>query len=258
MDLGLQRAVVLVAGSTRGIGRAVAWRFAAEGAYVAITGRTQPMVVEAEEEFSEAFGEQAVLALTADMNNRVEIEKVVAAVVKRWSRIDVLIANVGGVAQPGWDISDAEWASTLEANFIGSMRVVRAVIPVMASRERGAIVLTSSIAGLEDLQAPVAYSSAKAALIAAGGSLARLLGPNGIRVNAVAPGNVLFPGGAWEQKLAEQPIENKRRIDREVALQRFGTPEEIADVIVFLASPRAAFVTGACWVVDGGQLRRFA
>jgi 3-oxoacyl-[acyl-carrier protein] reductase len=118
-----------------------------------------------------------------------------------------------------------------------------------------AIVCLSSICGLAALGAPVTYSAAKAALNATVRGLARPLAEVGIRINAVAPGNILFDGGTWARKLAE----NKQGVDdmlaREVALRRLGTPEEIADVTAFLASPRAAFITGTVIVADGGQLR---
>jgi 3-oxoacyl-[acyl-carrier protein] reductase len=144
----------------------------------------------------------------------------------------------------------------MNVNLFASTNMIEAARPVM--RRGGgdrAIVCVSSICGLAALGAPVTYSAAKAALNATVRGLARPLALEGIRINAVAPGNILFEGGTWSRKLAE----NKSGVDdmlvREVALRRLGTPEEIADIVAFLASPRTAFVTGTVIVADGGQLR---
>jgi len=115
--------------------------------------------------------------------------------------------------------------------------------------------MVASIVGLESASAPLPYSAAKAALVNYGKNLARQLGPFNVRVNCVAPGNVLFPGGSWERHLAERRDEVLRQIEADVPLRRFGRPEEIADLIVFLCSDRAAFITGSCMVADGGQTR---
>jgi 3-oxoacyl-[acyl-carrier protein] reductase len=99
------------------------------------------------------------------------------------------------------------------------------------------------------------YSAAKAALLNYGKNVARAVGPHNVRVNCVAPGNILFPGGSWERHLLERHDDVQRQIEAEVPLQRFGRPEEVADLIVFLSSDRAAFMTGSCVVADGGQTR---
>jgi len=120
----------------------------------------------------------------------------------------------------------------------------------------GSIVLVASIVGLESMAAPLPYSAAKAALINYGKNLARQVGPSNVRVNSVAPGNILIPGGSWERHLAERRDEVLQEIQAGVPLQRFGRAEEIADLIVFLSSDRAAFITGSCIVADGGQTHR--
>ena len=115
--------------------------------------------------------------------------------------------------------------------------------------------MVASIAGLESSSAPLPYSAAKAALLNYGKNLARQLGPFNVRVNSVAPGNILFPGGSWERHLAERRDEVLKLIEAEVPLRRFGRPDEIADLIVYLSSERAAFITGSCIIADGGQTR---
>jgi 3-oxoacyl-[acyl-carrier protein] reductase len=125
----------------------------------------------------------------------------------------------------------------------------------MIRSRQGSIVLVASIVGLESTRAPLPYSAAKAALINYGKNLAWEVGPLNVRVNCVAPGNILFPGGSWERHLAERRDDVLREVDSEVPLQRFGRVEEVADLIVFLSSDRAAFITGSCVVADGGQTR---
>jgi 3-oxoacyl-[acyl-carrier protein] reductase len=127
----------------------------------------------------------------------------------------------------------------------------------MVEAGRGSIVLIASIVGLESVNAPLPYSAAKAALISYAKNLGREVARRGVRVNAVAPGNVLFDGGSWARKLAENPDRVRQYIDREVPAGRFGAPAEIADLVAFLASDRATFITGACMVVDGGQTRSY-
>jgi 3-oxoacyl-[acyl-carrier protein] reductase len=257
MELGLAEKVVLISGSSRGIGSRVAHAFAAEGARVVINGRTPAAVSKAADEVAARYGADRVLSVVGDSTSAEGARLLVERTRDRWGVIDVLVANVGGTGSPGWDLDDAEWSRVFEQNFFGSIRLVRAAVPHITASGQGAVCLVCSIAGLEDLGAPVTYASAKAALISSAHALARQLAPRRIRVNAVAPGNVLFPGGAWEHRLAERGETVRQMIEREVPLQRFGSPEEIADVLLFLCSPRASFVTGACWVVDGGQTRRF-
>jgi 3-oxoacyl-[acyl-carrier protein] reductase len=133
--------------------------------------------------------------------------------------------------------------------------LVQQVLPEMTRSRQGSIVLVASIVGLESTSAPLPYSAAKAALVSYGKNLARQVGTFNVRVNSVAPGNILFPGGSWERHLSERRDEVLQQIESEVPLRRFGQPEQVADLIVFLSSDRAAFITGSCVVVDGGQMR---
>jgi 3-oxoacyl-[acyl-carrier protein] reductase len=133
--------------------------------------------------------------------------------------------------------------------------LVEAFLPGIVEARRGSIVFISSIAGLESLGAPLPYGAAKAALEHYSKDLSRRVGMHGVRVNTVAPGNVLFPGGTWQQKLDADSAKVTSMIAAEVPLSRFGTPREIGAAVAFLASDRAAFITGACLVADGGQTR---
>jgi 3-oxoacyl-[acyl-carrier protein] reductase len=256
MDLHLDAKVAFVAGSSRGIGRAIAQAFLVEGARVVVTGRDGDTLGQTVSAFEAEFGGERVLAQRGDLSQPEEISAALAATRERWGEIDCLVANIGsGTAKPGWQLSQADWDGVFDVNLWGSLRLVEAALPDMVQARRGSITLIASIVGLESVNAPLPYSAAKAALINYSKNLARQVGQYGVRVNCVAPGNILFPGGSWEKKLAQNPDRFQRYIETEVALRRFGTPEEIADLVTFLSSDRAAFITGACVVADGGQTR---
>lgn len=256
MDLGLQDKIAFVAGSSRGIGRAIARGFLQEGARVAITGRNAAALTATAEELIGEFGADRVLSHSGDLSDAEQIATALALTTARWGGIDCLVANIGsGTARPGWDQGQAEWDRVFEGNLWASVRLVEAALPTMLEAGGGSITLISSIVGLESVNAPLTYSAAKAALVNYTKNLARQIGGDGPRVNTVAPGNILFPGGSWERKLAQDSEKFQKYVETEVPQQRFGRPEEIADVVVFLASQRASFVTGACVVADGGQTR---
>lgn len=256
MDLRLKDKVVLVAGSSRGIGLASAHAFLAEGCRTVITGRDGAALAQARASLEAEFGEELVAAYEGDLCDTSVIRALLQFINDRWGQLDCLVANVGsGRGQIGWDPDESEWQRLVEVNFACTYRLVQEVLPAMTQSRRGSIVMVASIVGVESTSAPLPYSAAKAALLNYGKNLARQLGPLNVRVNAVAPGNILFPGGSWERHLAQRPEEVLREIDAEVPLRRFGQPDEIADLIVFLSSDRAAFITGACVVADGGQTR---
>ena len=169
---------------------------------------------------------------------------------------DILVANLGsGSGKPGWEQDEAEWERLFNLNFFGSTRLAQACIPAMT--KGGSIVFISSIAGVEALPAPLPYSAAKAALVNYSKNLSRAVADRKIRVNSIAPGNIFFDGGSWEKHLAKDPDGIQAFIAKEVPLQRFGTPEEIASLAVYLCSSISGFATGECFVMDGGQTRSF-
>lgn len=256
MDLKLSGKVVVIAGSTRGIGLAAARAFLAEGCRVAISGRGSTNLRKAQQALEKEFGSDRLLATRGDLTDVAVIDDVLASVKARWGRIDCLVANVGsGQGPAGWSIEESEWERLFEVNFASAYRLVRQALPSMSPATGASIVIVASIVGLESTLAPLAYSAAKASLINYSKNLSRQLGPMNIRVNCVAPGNIIFPGGSWERHLSERHDEVMNMIEADVPLRRFGRPEEIADLIVFLSSDRAGFITGSCMVADGGQTR---
>ncbi|MBI1870524.1 MAG: SDR family oxidoreductase [Chlamydiae bacterium] len=255
MDLGLKNKVVLIAGSSRGIGLAIAEAFLEEEAQVILTGRDEKNVKNAESFLVKKGRSHRVASFCADMTLEAEIHRVLQNTCEKFGRIDIAIANIGsGVGKSGWDLSRDEWQQMLNVNLLGGMAFAKSALPHLI-QSRGNLIFISSIAGNEAIPAPIPYSAAKAALHSAMKNLSRMVGSQGVRVNAVSPGNILFPGGTWEAKLAERKDFFEQYINTEVPLQRFGRAEEIADAVTFLASERASFITGACLVVDGGQTR---
>ncbi|MFQ5889821.1 MAG: SDR family NAD(P)-dependent oxidoreductase [Gemmatimonadota bacterium] len=256
MDLGLAGKVVLVGGSSRGIGRAIARSFLSEGASVVITARGREALEETRIALEEECGSGRVLAVAGNLADGEVIGRVLERTGDRWGEVDCLVANVGsGAGRHDWELDEEEWQRSFEVNLSIARRMTDAVMPAMVRAGRGSVIFVSSIAGVECVDAPLPYATAKAALMAYARNLARRVGRKAIRVNCLAPGNILFPGGAWDRKQAEDPEAVRSYIEREVPLGRFGTPQEIADLVVFLASERASFVTGACVVADGGQTR---
>lgn len=258
MNLGLTDKVALVSGGSRGIGFAIAAAFAAEGCKVAIIARDEAALAWAGDRIGATTGAGRLLTLATDMADETAVAQAIGRVEAELGPIHAAVANAGsGGARSGVHLARADWQEALDANLFPSVLLAGAVLPAMAARRQGSLTFITSIAGIEAIQAPIPYAAAKAALDMAVKGYAQQMGPQGVRVNAVAPGNVFFPGGSWARKFedAAKKARFARYIAQEVPLQRFATPREIADVTVFLASARSSFVNGSVVTVDGGQLR---
>lgn len=257
MDLHLTDKVAFVAGGSRGIGLAIAAAFLVEGARVAVTARDAAGLDQARAALGDP-GPDRLLTIVGDMTDEGDIARALDQTRDRLGTPQAVVANVGsGTARPGYALNRADWDAVINTNLMGGVLLASQALPRLVAAGGGSLTFIASIAGLEAIQAPVPYAAAKAALIMAMGSYARQTGPAGVRVNAVAPGNILFPGGTWERKLREDHDRFMGYVAQEVPLGRFGTPQEIADLVIFLASARASFITGAVMVADGGQTRSF-
>jgi 3-oxoacyl-[acyl-carrier protein] reductase len=259
MDLGLAGKHAVVTGSSRGIGRAVALALAAEGCRVTLSARggaaLEAAVADARAAARPAGGDAH--GVVCDVTSVDGVAALADGARSAFGPADILVNNVGGSGARHFDaVDDADFAAALERNLWPALRVSRALLGDMRARKSGVIVMIASIWGREGGGAP-AYNVAKAGEISLAKAMARDLASDGIRVCSVAPGSILFPGGGWERRRQADPQGIAEFVARELPFGRFGTPEEVADVVAFLCSRRAAWVSGACVPVDGGQGRAF-
>jgi len=240
--------VALVTGSSRGIGRAIAEVMASAGARVVVSSR-KPEACDAVADGIRAAGGEAI-ALPCNVSYDEEVEALVGAVQAHWGRIDVLVLNaaVNPYMGPLLEIDDAAWHKTLDTNVRGVLQFCRRVIPGMAARRDGAVVIVSSIAGLKGTAALGAYAVSKVADMQIARNLAVEWGHANVRVNCVAPGLVRTD---MARALWDDPARLETAL-RGYPLGRIGEPKDIAGAALFLASPAGAFVTGQTLVVDGG------
>ena len=253
MDLDLGHKRFLVTGASRGIGRAIAMGLLKEGAKVAIIARQEHGVKLTVSQFAQEFDSRQILGLVGDCTDSTILSNRIIELEQTWGGLDGVVANVGdGRSVPDPVPGEKQWSQVWQTNFETALTTTRICLPILQTSQ-GSLLFISSITGLSALGAPVDYSVAKTAVIALAQNLARKVAPD-VRVNVIAPGNVSFPGGNWEEKIKAQPEAVESMLLSQVPLQRFGTPEEIADAAVFLCSPRASFITGTVLRVDGGQL----
>lgn len=258
MHLHLKGKTALVTGSSRGIGFAIAKCLAEEGATVILTGRTTSSLNDATEAFTEA--NLPFTSYRCDLTNNKSVTAIADAIEKDHGKLDILVCNLGsGTSVPPLTEDIDEWHNVMAINLFSSVATTQSLLTLLkktASKDsQPAITYISSICSNEALGCPLAYAAAKSAITNYAQNIARPLGAHNIRVNVVSPGNILFKGSVWERKLAENPDAVNQMLKQEVPLQRLGRAQEIADMVTFLSSERASFITGAHLVVDGGQSR---
>jgi NAD(P)-dependent dehydrogenase (short-subunit alcohol dehydrogenase family) len=263
MDSGLKGRVVVITGAASGIGRAAALTFAAEGADLALVDIDADGLAE----LVAKIGSSARVGTgSSDLATAAGVsEGLTAALAQFDGRVDVLVNNVGAARPRSFDeLTDDEFEATLQLNFFAHVRAIRQVLPAMRAGERGAIVNVASDLGYQPAPHTLDYSISKTAVLSLTKGLARAVGPS-IRINAVAPGPIWTPlwtrpGGFADAMGAGQDLPAREAVEKQIGadqlpLARLGAPEEVANVIVFLASDLASYVTGSVWGVDGGSVR---
>jgi 3-oxoacyl-[acyl-carrier protein] reductase len=256
LDLGLTDKVAVVTGSSRGLGLASARALVSEGCRVCLCARGSEQLAEAALEVEAAAKRpNMIAAVQADVSTLAGIETVIARAVDTFGGLDILVNNVGRAA--GSDLlgtTDAEWQAAFDETLFPAIRASRLAVPHMKARGGGAIIMIASIYGRE-AGGRMTYNAVKAAEISLAKALAGQLAPANIRVNSVAPGSIMFAGGSWYKRQQADPVGIADMIARELPFGRFGRAEEVGNVVAFLASHRASWVSGACIVVDGCQSR---
>jgi 3-oxoacyl-[acyl-carrier protein] reductase len=252
MNLELSGKVAIVTGSSRGLGLASARALAGEGCHVVLCARGAARLAEAAALFGPA---SRVLTVVADVSTEAGAQAVVDRTLETFGRVDVLVNNVGKAGGAGLDAtSDADWQGALDQTLFPAVRMSRRVVPEMRKTGGGVILIIASIFGRE-VGGRMTYNVVKAAEIALAKAMAGQLAKDHIRVNSVAPGSISFEGGSWWTRQREDPAGMADFVAREIPMGRFGRAEEVGDVVAFLASARASWITGACITVDGGQSR---
>jgi len=248
--------VSIVSGSSRGIGQSIAANLLRKGAIVYLTGRDEKRLKRVYKQYQNEYGD-AVRSYCGDLTDTKILKDLITTVMDQDTRLDISIANIGsGRSKQGWDIDDIFWQESMENNFFSSVKLSRESLKVMIPQHSGNIIFISSIAGCEVINAPVPYATAKSALLTYMKYTANLVAPEGIRMNAISPGNIFFEGGTWSNKLKENPEVVNAYIHDNVPMQKFGAPEDIAHLACYLASDYSSFITGANFILDGGQTRR--
>jgi 3-oxoacyl-[acyl-carrier protein] reductase len=260
MDLGLKGKVALVAAASRGLGKAVTWEFAREGAHVAICARGEEVLRATALEISVDTGGE-VFPVVADVTKPEDIQQLVFAVEEHFSQIDILVNNAGGPPTGTFiDFDDEAWEAALQLNLMSTVRLCRAVLPGMQARRWGRIVNITSASVKQPINGLILSSAARSGVVGMAKTLANECAIEGITVNNVCPGYTLTDRvkslaeerARKEGKTVQKVIENYAA---DIPARRLGRPEELAALVVFLASERAAYITGTTIQVDGGYVR---
>jgi 3-oxoacyl-[acyl-carrier protein] reductase len=255
LDLQLKGKSAIITGSSKGLGLASAKALVAEGCRVCICARGTEALDRAAAELRKIGGEGMVVRVAVDLTAGDGPQKVVGAALEAFGGVDILINNVAAAKGAGIaDTPDAEWHQALDHTLFPAIRMSRLVVPHMQTRGGGSILIIASIWGRES-GGRMTYNAVKAAEISLAKSMAQQLAKDNIRVNSLAPGSILFPGGSWDQRQKADPEGIADFVRRELPFGRFGRAEEVAAAVAFLSSPLASWISGSCVTVDGCQSR---
>jgi len=261
MDLQLQGKAAIVTGSSRGLGLASARALAAEGCRVCMCARGAETLEQAaaglmgSDPRTGTGVRPQIIAVPADLSTPEGAARVVDAAIDAFGAIDILVNNVA--TAKGTDIvgtADAEWQDAFDQTLYPAIRMSRLVVPHMRRIGGGVIIMIASIWGRES-GGRMVYNAVKAAEISLAKAMAQQLAKDNIRVNSVAPGSILFPGGSWDKRQQADPAGIAEFVKAELPFGRFGRADEVGDAVAYLASPRASWISGSCVPVDGCQSR---
>lgn len=256
MDLHLKGKNVVITASTDGIGYATAYKFLEEGSYVLINGRNELKAQEKRSLLEKEFGNNRIFLYAGDAASEEGTKGICQYARSIFNRIDCIVANIGSgkpITQSNLDLEG--WKKSFDINLFSAVKLIQEFNDYWEENTNGSIVMVSSLAAYNRISAPYAYAAAKQGISVFAKYLSDDYAKRKIRVNSVIPGNVYYKGGRWDELLRRNESDVEEYIERSVPLKRFAVPEEIADAIVFLASDRASFITGATLLVDGGQSR---
>jgi len=259
LDLELNGKIVAVTGSAKGIGRGIASGFLQQGANVLIIDKDREALDKFESENIKAGWADRTKYFAGDTSDE-SVGKNLKHHLENIGGLNHLVCNIGsGVSVPPLEENVKEFQRMLDINLLNAVNVVTVLLPLLeesvSDHNLSTITFISSICAVETLGCPVAYSSAKSALISYAKNISFPLGKKGIRVNVVSPGNIMFPDSTWDKKIKASPEAVNKMISEQVPLQGFGSVDDIANAVLFLSSSRAKFISGANIVVDGGQTR---
>ena len=256
MNLELTGKVALVTGSSRGLGLASARALAAEGCRVCICARGEAALQQAASDLRRvASSDDDVLPIAADLTTAAAMADVFRRLLAQFGGVDILVNNLGLARGAGIaETTDEEWQEAFDSTLYPAIRASRLAVPSMRARGGGAIIMIASIYGRES-GGRMTYNAVKAAEISLAKSMAQQLARDHIRVNSIAPGSILFEGGSWWKRQQADPDGIAEFVRRELPFGRFGRPEEVGDAVVYLASARASWISGASLTVDGCQSR---
>ena len=256
MDLGLAGRVALVTAASKGMGKASAMGLAAEGAKIVMCARTESDLKTAAEEIRTRTKAE-VLAMPADVTKKADVDNLVDRAMKTFGRVDILVANAGGPPRGYFeDMTDEQWQGAFDVSLLSVVRLVRGVLPSMKAQRWGRILTIQSVSVKQPIPELLLSNAVRPGVAGMMKTLAGQLGKDGITVNTVCPGKIMtdrFLGGQKISGLSRE--EYLARAVEDVPVRRVGTPEEFANVVVFLASERASYVTGVAVQVDGGLVR---